>query len=207
MKPITTVKRARRRGRRTYASPLREEQALRTRERITLAVAKVMARGISTLSVPAVARAAGVSVPTVYRHFRTKRELVRALGGYYQERAGLIPAPIPTDLEGWLAEIPGIFARTSALDATVQAAMTTDLANRMRRETIPARLRAIETMLAGVTKRLSPSDRERFRDVVLILMSSAIARAFKDYLTLSPTEAADRVVWTIRTLADSAGTS
>src|SRR5579863_7445713 len=69
-----------------YRSNLREEQTQQTRERILEGLIKVMANGIAELSIPAVAREAGVSVPTVYRYFRTKKELVEALGTYMMEK-------------------------------------------------------------------------------------------------------------------------
>ena len=48
---------------RPYRSRLREEQAQETRERILDATGRVMAAGIATVSIPAVAREAGVSIP------------------------------------------------------------------------------------------------------------------------------------------------
>lgn len=160
-----------------------------------------MARGVAALSIPVVARAAGVSVPTVYRHFRTKHSLVQALANEYRDKGGLVPDAVPNDLEEMLALVPGIFARTADLDATLRAAMASGLGNRARREGMPERLGVIEAALAGTTKGLSPKDSERFRDVATVLMGSATARAFKDYLGLSAAEAADRVIWTLRLLA------
>ena len=69
---------------RPYRSELRAEQAEETRRRILDAALRVMATGLASLSVPAVAREAGVSVPTVYRHFGTKAEL---LAGVYPHAA------------------------------------------------------------------------------------------------------------------------
>src|SRR5690349_19462837 len=90
MKRITNVK-----GRRTraYSSALRDERAEDTRQRILDALIRTMARGIAELSVPAVALEAGVSVPTVYRHFRTKADLVAALGPYLTEKSRLMRVP------------------------------------------------------------------------------------------------------------------
>src|SRR5437773_8993571 len=61
---------------RTYVSPLRRGQFEATRLRIVEAVGRVLARGVTELSVPAVAEEAGVSVATVYRHFQSKQQLV-----------------------------------------------------------------------------------------------------------------------------------
>ena len=75
-----------RRGRK-YSSQLRAEQAEETRARILDATVPVMARGIASLSIPAVAREAGVSVPTVYRHFATKQDLIEAIYPHVMRRA------------------------------------------------------------------------------------------------------------------------
>ena len=56
---------------------------------------RVMATGLASLSVPAVAREAGVSVPTVYRHFGTKAELLAAMYPHAVRRAGLDGVPDP----------------------------------------------------------------------------------------------------------------
>ena len=48
-----------------------------------------MAHGLADLSIPEVAREAGVSVPTVYRYFMAKRELIEALGIYTLQKLGL----------------------------------------------------------------------------------------------------------------------
>ena len=58
---------------------LRAAQAQATRARILEATVAVMARGVASVSIPAVAREAGVSVPTVYRHFATKRDLLTSV--------------------------------------------------------------------------------------------------------------------------------
>src|SRR6185295_7063387 len=69
--------------RRIYRSPLRDERAVQTRERILDGLVQVLARnGIAELSIPLIARAAGVSIPSVYRYFPTKKDLITALDEY-----------------------------------------------------------------------------------------------------------------------------
>ena len=57
---------------REYYSPLREAQAEATHDPILEGVVRTIAKGVSELSVPAVAREAGVSVATVYRPSPTR---------------------------------------------------------------------------------------------------------------------------------------
>ncbi len=66
--------------RRTYHSPLRAEQALRTRLRILEAASELFhAHGYATTTISAISRAAGVSPDTVYDAFRSKRGLLKEL--------------------------------------------------------------------------------------------------------------------------------
>ncbi len=186
-----------------YRSSLRNEQTQQTRERILEGLIKVMANGIAELSIPAVAREAGVSVPTVYRYFRTKKELVEALGGYLMEKKMGIntsTVQLPRSPEELAAALRGIFLMVERQDETVLAASASELSYEMRKQGLPQRLRMIEQALAPVAGQFNEADRIRLRNVVLILSSSAMVRAFKDYLDMSGTEAADNVAWAILTL-------
>src|SRR5215467_2244156 len=99
---------------RTYRSPLRAEQTRQTRERILEGLLRVMANGhLTDLSIPAVAREAGVSIPTIYRYFHTKRELILALAGYALQQAGMefLPLTGPEDLLASVRAVVLAYAR------------------------------------------------------------------------------------------------
>jgi AcrR family transcriptional regulator len=77
---------------RRYDSPVRREQAVRTRERIADA-GVALARELPTwdwqgLTFAAVAARAGVGVRTVYRYFPTERDLHDAIMGRLQQAVG-----------------------------------------------------------------------------------------------------------------------
>lgn len=79
--------------RRSYDSPLRRQQAARTRERIVAAGAE-MVHGFPSwdwrdLTVRAVARRAGVNESTVYRYFSTDRGLHDAVMRRLEQEAGV----------------------------------------------------------------------------------------------------------------------
>jgi AcrR family transcriptional regulator len=79
-------------GRRPYDSPVRRQQVADTRERI-LAAGSDLVHGFERwdwreLTVRAVAKRAGVSERTVYRHFSHERELHQAVMRRLQEEAG-----------------------------------------------------------------------------------------------------------------------
>lgn len=65
---------------RTYHSPFRQSKADATRQRILDAAARLMAeRGYVKMTIAGIARAAGVSAPTVYATFRSKRGILAEL--------------------------------------------------------------------------------------------------------------------------------
>src|SRR5688572_9549807 len=67
-------------SRRPYESPTRREHAELTRQRIIEALMDLLVEERpSTISIPAVAKRAGVSVRTVYHHFPTKEALFDAM--------------------------------------------------------------------------------------------------------------------------------
>src|SRR5687767_205282 len=102
-------------GGRTYRSELRAEQAEATRTRILDAAVRVISRGVALVSIPAVAREAGVSVPTVYRHFATKRDLLAAVYPHVVRRAGLSELAIPRSMGELLDGLPAYIERVDSL--------------------------------------------------------------------------------------------
>ena len=81
------------RARRRYDSPLRQQRVTLTRERIVEAGVEIV-RSLATwdwtaLTFRAVAERAGVGERTVYRHFRTERDLHDAVMGRLAEAAGV----------------------------------------------------------------------------------------------------------------------
>jgi AcrR family transcriptional regulator len=77
--PSSTAKK-KPRQKRTYESPARQRQAGETRSRIATAARLLLTRnGYAGMTIPAVAAAAGVAVPTVYAIFGSKKGIVAEL--------------------------------------------------------------------------------------------------------------------------------
>jgi AcrR family transcriptional regulator len=169
---------------------------------------KVMAKnGIAELSIPLIAREAGVSIPSIYRYFPTKRALVAALDEYAHRKGSfsfseLPPLESPEDLADI---IPTTFQRREAIESTLSAAMSSSVGYEIRRPEFEERVRYLSKALRPATKNLTPKETRWLTDVVLVLNSHASVRAFRDYLGLTTAEAAKRVAFAIRTLARGAG--
>jgi AcrR family transcriptional regulator len=192
-------------SRRTYHSQLRAEQAEETRARILDATIRVMARGIATLSVPDVAREAGVSVPTVYRHFGTKQALLAAVHPHLARRAGLGQVAEPESVEDFSEMVRSVFGRLMSLGGDARAAMTSPASEEARRTQMPARYAMSRRFAAGVMPAASEADRDRLARVLIILASSSSMRLWLDHLGSSVDEAADDVDWLLRTVLAAQG--
>jgi AcrR family transcriptional regulator len=77
-----------------YSSPLRDRQKADTRELILDAVKRLLRdRGLAELSLANVAREAGITERTVYRHFATREQLLEATWAAVNDRLGMREFP------------------------------------------------------------------------------------------------------------------
>lgn len=183
---------------RRYRSELRNEQAEATRSRILDAALRVMARGIASLSVPAVAREAGVSVPTVYRHFGTKRDLLAAIFPHVVGRAGLDELVPPRSIDELGSGVRALFERLDAAGDLARAAHASPAIEEVRRVDMPARLDFSRRLADSVVPKLARGDRDRIARLLTILISASALRVWRDHLRSSVDEAADDIDWVIR---------
>jgi len=187
-----------------YHSNLRQEQMRRTREQILDALVRTIGQGVAGLSIPAVAREAGVSIPTIYRHFHTKQELVAALGGYLMQKMGMASLQPPRSLNDLLTISRYGFVKAEDMDEAIKIVAVSELGSQMRRDAMPLRIKMLEDALAAELAPLNEQDRVRLCNMILVLTSSAMIRAFKEYLDLSGEAAADNVAWAVRLLVRAA---
>jgi AcrR family transcriptional regulator len=184
-------------GTRRYRSVLRDEQAEATRGRIVDAAVRVMARGIASLSIPAVAREAGVSVPTVYRHFGTKRELLAAVYPHVARRAGLDRLTAPRSIEELADGVRFYFGRLDTLGEEARAAMASPASDEVRRMSMANRLAMWRQLADSIEPALAAEDRDRITRILAVLITSASMRMWRDHIGVSVEQAADDVEWLI----------
>jgi AcrR family transcriptional regulator len=185
---------------REYRSDLRAEQAAETRKRILDATLRVMTGGVATVSIPAVAREAGVSVPTVYRHFGTKSGLLKALYPHLMPRIGMYDMAPPTSVAEFRNAIRAIFERLDAHDDLARVAMASPAAEQARSATMPDRIRFSKQFIGTIAPELPKADRDRIARVMVVLTMSSALHTWRDHLGASVDDAADDVEWTLRSL-------
>jgi AcrR family transcriptional regulator len=168
-----------------------------TRDLIMEGLIRTMANGAVTWSIPEVAREAGVSVPTIYRYFRTKQELVEGLSAYVVRKAGLAAMQPPRNPQELVAMVREMYLRSEGMSDAMKMASVSELAQEIRKESIPVRLKMIEMALTPVLSSFPEQERVYLVRMILLLTSSALIRAFDQYLDLAGTEAADTISWAI----------
>jgi AcrR family transcriptional regulator len=178
-------------------SELREAQAQATRARILEATLNVMARGVASVSIPAVAHEAGVSVPTVYRHFGTKRNLLASVFPHVVRRAGLDELVPPRSIEELGQGVRALFERIDSAGDLARAAAASPAADEVRRVDMPARLEMSRRLANSIVPKLTSGDRDRIARILTILISASALRVWRDHLGSTVEEAADDIDWVI----------
>jgi len=185
---------------RTYRSELRAQQADETRIRILDATVRVMARGVASVSIPDVAREAGVSVPTIYRHFGTKAELLAAIYPHLTRRTSLDEMALPHSVDEFRDFVRSIFDRLDSFDDLARAAAASPAGEEARHVTMPDRLAMSRRFVAMVAPALPEIERDRIARILVVVTASSALRMWRDHLGASAEQAADDVDWLMRTL-------
>jgi AcrR family transcriptional regulator len=186
----------------TSRPSLREAQRAVTEQRIIDALAALIEdEHPLEISMTAVAKRAGISEPTLYRHFPTKRDLFAGLASHLFRTvaAGLVPAS-PDDL---VQAVRTVYQRAAGLEAAVRWTLAAPDPARVPRLNVEARL----AMLRAALPEPAPGDEDTPRyllPVVLLLTSPMAWLYWHDYLGLTPEEAAAAAGWAIKTLAPPA---
>lgn len=189
--------------RREYRSALREEQAEATRLRILDAAVRVLARGAASASVPAIAREAGVSVPTVYRHFGTKEELFAALYPHMVYRAASVEFDQPGSIDDFGRGLRAHFGRLDSLDEVSRAALSSPAAEEARRANMPRRIALTRGIVDRITAPGRGIDRDRLTRLLTVLTGTAAFRTWRDHLDSSVDEVVADIEWAIRALVSA----
>jgi AcrR family transcriptional regulator len=191
-------------SRRSYRSVHRDRQASETRERILEAVVRVMARGVADLSIPAVAREAGVSVRTVYRHFANKRELLAELQPYFARRTGMESIPPPRSMDELHYAVRTLFTGIHEMGPVGYAALASPIGSNARHVQMAGRRQVTRESVDAIGPGLTDEWRDRLARLLVILTSSASLRMWTEHLGLTADDASDDVAAVIRAVVAGA---
>jgi AcrR family transcriptional regulator len=152
-----------------------------------------MTRGIASLSIPDVAREARVSVPTVYRHFGTKQELLDAIYPYAERRAGLGELVPPRSIDELRLGVLRLLDQLGAFDDLDRAAMASPAAEEVRHRSMPRRVGLIRAMIDTLEPPLPEASRDRIVRLIVVLTTSGALRAWRDHLEIPSEQVAQEI--------------
>jgi len=172
-----------------YLSPLRQTYMAQTRQRILdAAFAAVQNEGLEALTIAQVAKDAGITERTVYRHFQTRDELLKAVWGQMQARIGL--AGYPQTVEALLAAPGKLFPRFDSQEGAVRASMYSPAGRQVRTSANPERHKAFQACVAEALPDLPAAACRRRAAVIQMIGSSHGWACLKDYWGFDSVEAA-----------------
>lgn len=184
--------------------PLREDHRRRTRERIVRAVTQLVTEEHpAAVSVPAVARRAGVGVATVYRYFPTKEALLDAASIVIS--ADTREQTTPPTTFGELEELlPRAWHELAGEHlALARNQLASPLGRELRRRRWEAKQTATEAALEDIG--VDPGSREGRRLAALadVLTSSTALLELHDKAQIPVDDCAEFVLWGLRVLVDT----
>ncbi|MCC6552570.1 MAG: TetR/AcrR family transcriptional regulator [Polyangiaceae bacterium] len=186
--------------RRAYRSELRQRQAADTRELILQAFGEQMAAtGPEGLSVPDVARRAGVSVRTIYRHFGGRAQLFDALQGWVAAKA--LPPP-PRDIKELLAYPEALFTAFDRHAPWVMAMLRAGPGAELREAGHGRRVAMMRSLVSTLTGGLGEETTTMAAGVFKHLLSAEAWHLLRKDFGLDGPRAGRAVRWALEALAD-----
>lgn len=193
---------------RPYESPTRKAQAEETKRKILLALVDlVVAERPATISIPQVARRAGVSVRIVYHYFPTKEalfdSLTEAMDSILTLPDGVRP-PSPTSPAELVAAMPAIYRFFAANRRLFRALAISEFGERTASNRAADRYARVDRALSPLRERLDADDYRRLRGAVGVFTTSDGYEALTTVWGLSDEEATEVAASTVRALCERA---
>jgi AcrR family transcriptional regulator len=193
---------------RPYESPSRKARAEETRRRILLALVDLLVEERpGTVSIPQVARRAGVSVRIVYHYFPTKEALfdglTDAIDGIVTVPDGVALPEVNTPAE-LVAAVPAVHRYFEANRRIFKALAVSELGDQVTAARFDRRRARIEASLEPLRGRLDDDELRRLGSLVGLLTSFEGFETLTTLWELSPEEAAEATAWAVTCLCDRA---
>ncbi len=190
-------------GSRSYDNTLRQQQSEQTRERILESLLTIASdSSVRELSIPRLAKLAGVSQPTVYRHFPNREALFQGFEDFLKERTPF--SAFPADPASWPEHIRSVFVHFDANEDWVRASLREGWGADFRRQRRQRRLQTMRQRLDEAFPDLPPLKRQQLFGVLQLVGSSEGWLSLKDNAGLDGAQAGEAVAWALKLLLESA---
>jgi AcrR family transcriptional regulator len=192
---------------RSYRSALRQEQAAETRLRLLHTTGELLERGgADVLTLPQVAAAAGVSAPTVYRHFPTVADLLAAFLDWIRPQIGMTADRLLGRPAEEAVRLPAEnFPLFEAHGALLRALIDSPAFNRVRLPSIENRAGRGAAVFRGAAPGWRAPDLAAAVGVLYVLGTPQTWRWLRDTWGLDPEDAQRAALWGMQALARALG--
>jgi AcrR family transcriptional regulator len=171
-----------------YASPLRDRQKADTRALILATVERLLAdRSLEQFSLADVARAAGITERTVYRHFETRDALLEATWKMVNEAIGI--GSFPSTAEELVALPLIVFPAFEQKADVIRAMLASPQGRELRLRVNKERQAAIRAAVRDAKPKLREPAFTRLCAAVQLLYSASGWATMRDYWGLEGAEA------------------
>jgi AcrR family transcriptional regulator len=182
---------------RRYESPLRERQSADTGEAILRALCEQLAAGgLADFSIPEVARRAGVTTRTVYRHFPSREALLEALDGFLDREMGDLPRP--ATVTAFVEQVPAQFAAFEASAEICKALLERGPGGAVRQHGRKRRARQLTAAIQAELPRLELDEVRRAGAAMHVACGLNAWQGLREVWGLSPEDAAAAAAWATR---------
>jgi AcrR family transcriptional regulator len=183
---------------RAYQSPLRAEQVEQTRDRILDTFLEMLAEpGTHDVTIPELARRAGVSVRTAFRHFPTREALFDGLDNWWKTKSA---QRLPETPESFAPYVRALFDSFAEHESMIRAVRQSKPLQEARARRKPQQRRRMTDLFAPITGHLGERDARKAAAIIHVLAGSDSWLTMRETWDLTSEEAADAAVWAIDVL-------
>lgn len=180
-------------------SELRDEYAAMTRQRIVAVfVESLEDEAADDVSMAAIAKRANIAERTIYRHFKTRAELLVAAGEWIENNVfGYVPFSSPDELPGIFRKLCRSYDRHPHL---ARAIALTRVGRAMRADFRQRVYEHHHTAMVPLTRHLNPKEARQAEALAAYLNSVLAWSALREDFGMSSAEIADAIDWALTTL-------
>lgn len=188
-----------------YTSKLRDRQKAETRTLILASVATILNRdGLAAVTIAEVAQTAEVTERTVYRHFSTREELLKAFWRWQLEQAGGERVTDPESLEALLLTVRRLFASLDANEGVVRAMLASSEGRDLRLQTNRARYAHMLAFVSTLLPDLPEAERHSLAAGIVVVCSVMSWMFMRDHCGFDGARAGDASAYAVRLMIEAA---
>lgn len=188
-----------------YVSKLRTRQKEQTGQLILEAVADILAgAGLEAVTIAEVARVAEVTERTVYRHFSTREQLLKAFWSWQLEGAGGARVTAPETVESLLETVQRLFTSLDANEGVIRAMLSTREGREIREPTNQARYAHMQSFVQSVLPHLPEHERDSLAAGIVVVSSVMSWMFMRDHCGFDGARAGEAAAHAVRLMLEAA---